>query len=94
MISWARWFICSARSNTRWRWGLQAFQSQHGGTEWHLLMAASVLVLPAGAGAVFPGAADVYSGNRDDGVGNNSAIHGPAFFLRGGREIGLYGYMA
>ena len=24
--------------------GLQAFQSQHGGTEWHLLMAASVLV--------------------------------------------------
>ena len=25
--------------------GLQAFQSQHGGTEWHLLMAASVLVI-------------------------------------------------
>jgi len=24
--------------------GLQAFQSQHGGTEWHLLMAASILV--------------------------------------------------
>jgi multiple sugar transport system permease protein len=25
--------------------GLQTFQSQHGGTEWHLLMAASVLIL-------------------------------------------------
>lgn len=25
--------------------GLQAFQSQHGGTEWHLLMAASVLII-------------------------------------------------
>jgi multiple sugar transport system permease protein len=25
--------------------GLQAFQSQHGGTEWHLLMAASVMVI-------------------------------------------------
>jgi multiple sugar transport system permease protein len=25
--------------------GLQTFQSQHGGTEWHLLMAASVLVV-------------------------------------------------
>lgn len=25
--------------------GLQAFQSQHGGTEWHLLMAASLLVI-------------------------------------------------
>lgn len=25
--------------------GLQSFQSQHGGTEWHLLMAASVLVI-------------------------------------------------
>jgi multiple sugar transport system permease protein len=25
--------------------GLQTFQSQHGGTEWHLLMAASVLII-------------------------------------------------
>jgi multiple sugar transport system permease protein len=25
--------------------GLQVFQSQHGGTEWHLLMAASAMVI-------------------------------------------------
>ena len=46
--------------------GLQAFQSQHGGTEWNLLMAASVLVCLPIILSVLPHAAHLYPGHRHD----------------------------
>ncbi len=39
-----RWFISSGRSNTRWRLDWRRFKTRSAAAEWHLLMAASVLV--------------------------------------------------
>ena len=46
--------------------GLANLQSQHGGTDWPTLMAASVLVILPVLDAVLPGAEDVRGRHRHD----------------------------
>ena len=48
--------------------GLLAFQSQHGGTEWNLLMAASILVCMPDHRFVFSVPADIHPGIATTGV--------------------------
>ena len=63
--------------------GLQTFQSQHGGTEWNLLMAASLLVIAPIIVLFLPVAEDVHPGHRHD---RSEVAHASTAFADAGRQ--------